>query len=192
MPPDQRRSTGLVMESEQFRAERGRCQHLETDESRLTVDVGGRYLRQGGRPVFLLADTLWAAFSRMTAAEWQDALRLRRRQGFNAVNVSVVAISHERSLGGSSFGPFAPLRDGGWDLDRPDLDYFARARSLVASAHELGLTVVLVVLWCTYVPGTWGAARAPGLVMNERQTRRYLNLLVETFADLHPVFCVSG
>ena len=46
---------------------------------RLTVDPGGRHLLADERPTFLLADTLWAAFSRMSEDRWTDALRLRRR-----------------------------------------------------------------------------------------------------------------
>lgn len=158
----------------------------------LRVAPSGRHLEQGGRPVFLLADTLWAAFSRMSEDEWLDALRLRRRQGFNAVLVSVLPIAHDRSLGGASRAPFLVTGDGSWDLDTPDPAYFERARAMVATAHDLGLTVVLVALWCTYVPDTWGSARTPELALDEGRTERYLDLVLGTFADLGPVFCVSG
>jgi len=158
----------------------------------LAVDVEGRHLVRAGRPVFLLADTLWAAFSRMTDVEWSDALRLRRRQGFNAVNVSVLPIAHDRSLGGDASAPFSVRADGSWDLDQVDGDYFAHARQMVQEAQDLGFTAVLVALWCNYVPNTWGSAKTPELVLSEDQTDRYLDLLVETFADLDPILCVSG
>ena len=157
----------------------------------LRVAASGRHLEQDGRPVFLLADTLWAAFSRMTEAEWADALRLRRRQGFNAVQVSVLPIAHDRSLGSGSRAPFREV-DGGWDLDAPDPAYFDRARAMVATAGDLGLTVVLVVLWCNYVPDTWGSTRTPELALDDARTERYLDLVLERFADLGPVLCVSG
>jgi len=48
------------------------------------------------------------------------------------------------------------------------------------------------VLWCNYVPNTWGSAKTPELVMDEEQTRRYVEVVLETFADLQPIFCVSG
>lgn len=164
---------------------------LVSARSPLRVAPSGRHLEQDGRPVFLLADTLWAAFSRMTEDEWVDVLRLRRRQGFNAVQVSVLPIAHDRSLGGRSRAPFLEV-DGRWDLDAPDPAYFDRARSMVATAADLGLTVVLVVLWCTYVPDTWGSARTPELALDEARTERYLDLVLDFFADLGPVLCVSG
>ncbi len=153
--------------------------------------ASGNHLLHRRRPEFLLADTLWAAFSRMADAEWLDALRLRLRQGFNAVNISVLPIAHDRSLGEAA-APFAVRADGSWDLDQPDPAYFQRARQLVAIAHDLGLTAVLVVLWCNYVPNTWGSAKTPELAMSEEQTRAYVDLVLETFADLEPIFCVSG
>lgn len=161
-------------------------------QPRWTVADRGGHLLRDGRPEFLLADTLWAAFSRMTDVEWLDALRLRRRQGFNAVNVSVLPIAHDRSLGGDAAAPFAVRPDGSWDLDEPDVAYFRRARRLVATAHDLGLTAVLVVLWCNYVPNTWGSAKTPEMAMSEHQTLAYVDLVLETFSDLEPIFCVSG
>jgi Protein of unknown function (DUF4038) len=142
--------------------------------------------------VFLLADTLWAAFSRMSRHEWVDALRLRRRQGFNAINISVLPIAHDRSLSGDARAPFVAREDGTWDLDRPDPDYFDRAREMVTLARDHGILLVLVVLWCNYVPNTWGSERTPELAMDDRQSRAYVDLVLETFADLQPIFCVSG
>jgi hypothetical protein len=159
---------------------------------RLEVASSGAVLHRDGAPVFLLADTLWAAFSQMSMDEWRDALRLRRRQGFNAVNVSILPIAHDRSLSGDARSPFRLRGDGSWDLDRLDQDYFRTARAMVEVAVAEGLVPTLVVLWCNYVPGTWGAARTPETVLDERQTDRYVSLVLESFADLHPVFCISG
>jgi hypothetical protein len=158
----------------------------------LEVDPSGEVLLREGAPVFLLADTLWAAFSRMSMAEWRDTLRLRRRQGFNAVNVSVLPIAHDRTVSSDERSPFVVRSDGTWDLGRLDQQYFSFARAMVEAAIAEDLVPVLVVLWCNYVPNTWGAARTPETVLDERQTDRYLSLVLESFADLHPVFCVSG
>jgi hypothetical protein len=159
---------------------------------RLTVSGDATHVLANGVPSFLLSDTLWAAFSRMTDDEWVDAMRLRRRQGFNAVNISVLPIAHDRSFSEDERAPFAVREDGSWDLDRLDPEYFAQARRMVQVAHEHGLVAVLVGLWVNYVPNTWGAKLTPELVMNDDQTDRYIDLLVESFADLRPVFCVSG
>lgn len=158
----------------------------------LTVAPSATHFLLDGTPTFLLADTLWAAFSRMSEHEWCDALRLRRRQGFNAVNVSILPIAHDRSLSGDARAPFEVRPDGRWRLDTLDAAYFPRARAMVQLAQEHGMVPILVVLWCNYVPGTWGAERTPALVMSEGETSHYVDSVLDTFADLDPVFCISG
>lgn len=158
----------------------------------LSVDPSGTHLLRDGQPLFLLADTLWAAFSRMTEHEWLDALRLRRRQGFNAINISILPIAHDRTLSGEALAPFRVHDGGSWDLDEPDRAYFRRAGQMVQVAAAHDLSVVLVALWCNYVPNTWGSAKTPELAMDEQQTARYLDLVLDTFAALRPIFCVSG
>jgi hypothetical protein len=156
------------------------------------VDSGGRRFLVDGRPAYLLADTLWAAFSRPTEREWHDYLQLRRRQGFNAVNISVLPIAHDRSAGPGDQAPFAVGADGSWDVSRLDDGYFERARRMTQTAVDLGFVPVLVVLWCTYVPGTWAAQLNPPLVLDWPQTERYVRHVAASFGDLDPVLCVSG
>jgi hypothetical protein len=158
----------------------------------LQVDAAGNVLVRDGRPTFLLADTLWAAFSRMSIPEWRDVLRLRRRQGFNAVNISILPIAHDRSLSADARSPFLVREDGSWDLDRLDDAYFRHARSMVEAVVQEDMVPVLVLLWCNYVPNTWGAARTPEMVLSEGQTWRYVDRAVDEFADVSPIFCVSG
>ena len=62
----------------------------------LDVDTANRRLVRDDQPSFLLADTLWAAFSRPTLEEWRGYLRRRRRQGFTGVNISVLPILHDQ------------------------------------------------------------------------------------------------
>ena len=150
------------------------------------------FFTRDGVPTFLLADTLWAAFSRMSMTEWRDVMRLRRRQGFTAVNISILPIAHDRSLSADARAPFELRADGSWDLDRPDPGYFANARRMAEAALDEEIVPVLVVLWCNYVPNTWGAALTPEMVLSQDQTDRYVRLVLDTFADLGPVFCISG
>src|SRR3954452_14773393 len=110
---------------------------------RLRLHESGDCFVRDGVPAFLLADTLWAAFSRMSMTEWRDALRLRRRQGFNAVNISILPIAHDRSLSADARAPFQVREDGSWDLDRFDPGYFADARRMVDVAVEEGIVPVL-------------------------------------------------
>lgn len=154
---------------------------------RVTVDDTVPRFLVDGEPRFLLADTVWSAFCRPTAPEWRSYLRLRRRQGFNALNINVLSIPHDRSASAVERVPYTD-----WDLDRPDPDYFANARVMCQTAIAHGMVPILVVLWCNYVPGTWGAALTPELVLSEEQTDAHVDRVVETFADLGVVFAASG
>ncbi len=156
------------------------------------VEPGGRRLLRGGRPTFLLADTCWAAFGRVSAAEWDGYLRHRHRQGFNAVAISMLPIAHDQSISPGAPAPFVVRADSSWDLDRPDDAWFQRARTMSQTALRHGIVPVIVVLWCTYVPGTWAAKRAPGLDLTPEQTDHYVDALLGAVGDLPVILCVSG
>lgn len=142
---------------------------------RVTLDPTTPRFLVDGEPRFLLADTVWSAFHRPTPQEWRSYLRLRRRQGFNALNISVLSIAHDRSS-----------TDGDLGTDWPH----ARAMCEEAIAH--GLVPILIVLWCNYVPGTWGAALTPDLVLTAEETDAHVDRVVDTFADLGVIFSASG
>jgi hypothetical protein len=163
-----------------------------TSAATWTVAPDGRRLLLDGRPTFLLADTCWAAFGRVTNAEWEAYLRFRHRQGFNAVNVSMLPIAHDQSVSPNDPAPFAVRSDGSWDLDRPDGAWFRRARTMSEVALRHGITPVIVVLWCTYVPGTWAARLAPGLDLTPEQTDRYVDAVLDAVGDLPVILCISG
>lgn len=109
--------------------------------------TGDRFLR-GRTPVFLLGDTVWAAFSRASLSQWETYLERRRRQGFNVAYISVLPIVHDRSEAADDRQPFHLDGRGHWDLDRPDESYFAHAQAMVEMAAAQGITSALVVLWC--------------------------------------------
>jgi hypothetical protein len=157
-----------------------------------TIADNRAMLNHDGRREFLLADTLWAAFSRPSFDEWQAYLRARRRQGFNAVSISILPIAHDQSESLSARSPFELTSNGEVDLTALSAEYFSRAGDMVAMAAEEGITAVLVVLWCNYVPDTWGARLTPQLVLDQQQTDRYVELVASTFARYGPIFAISG
>jgi hypothetical protein len=161
---------------------------------RVTLDRTVPRFLVDGEPTFLLADTIWSAFSRPTPQEWRSYLRLRRRQGFTALNINTLSIPHDRSASSSTDerAPFRQKNDGSWDLDRPDPAYFTNARAMCETAVGHGMVPILIVLWCNYVPGTWGAELTPELVLTQAQTDAHVDRVAETFADLGVVFAASG
>ena len=162
------------------------------DTMTFTVAPDGSRLLLNDRPTFLLTDTCWAAFGRVTPTEWDGYLRLRHRQGFNAVAISMLPVAHDQSISPTDPAPFVLRDDGSWDLDRPDDAWFVRARAMSETALRHGIVPVIVVLWCTYVPGTWAAKRAPGLDLTPGQTDRYVDAVLAAVGDMPVILCVSG
>lgn len=159
----------------------------------LSIAPDGTSLCLDGEPVPLVMDTAWSAFGEATESEWRLYLAARRRQGFNAVLVTAVAVPHDRMERSGAREPFALDAAGHLDHARPDTAYWETARRFMAIAHrEYDLRLLLVVLWNDVVPGTWGAAVAPHAVMRPDARGDYLRLVIDTFADLEPVFVVGG
>jgi len=155
-----------------------------------SVAPSGDRLMRGGRNRFLLADTLWAAFTHPTEEEWGDYVELRTRQGFTAVLVSALPIAHDRS-DASIRSPFG-MAAGGLDFALGDADYWDRAERMVEHAAQRGLTTALVLLWNNYVPGTWGARLTPDHVLDDGQSEEYIRATVDRFRRHAPIFLVSG
>lgn len=159
----------------------------------LSIAPDGTSLCLDGEAVPLVMDTAWSAFGEATESEWRLYLAARRRQGFDAVLVTAVAVPHDRMERSGAREPFALDAAGHLDHARPDAAYWETARRFMAIAHhEYDLRLLLVVLWNDFVPGTWGAAVAPHAVMAPEARRDYLRLVIDTFGDLEPVFVVGG
>lgn len=162
--------------------------------TRWTVAADGRDLRRDGAPTMLLADTVWNAFAGPTDAEWAELVARRARQGFTGVLVSAGPLVHE--TGERERMPWPPAGDGAdpraLDLDRLDDEYFARAARMLRLAAAAGLTPVVVLLWNSYVPGTWGARLTPSLVLDDERRAQFVDRCLAEFAPTRPIWIVSG
>lgn len=158
----------------------------------LSVSETRSYFLRDGRPFFYLADTVWAAFSNAPMDEWRAYLAYRRRQGFTALQISVLPILHDMSASGLDAHPFAVDERGQWDFNAPSPAYFARAAEMVGVAREEGFVPALVLLWCNYVPDTWGSQRTPDVVMPAGAVAPYVEYVVRLLAPYDPVYIISG
>ena len=64
---------------------------------RLIVSESGDYLERNGKPFFLLSDTDWMAFQKLSVDEWRELVVRRKEQGFNSLQISVMPIAHDNS-----------------------------------------------------------------------------------------------
>jgi hypothetical protein len=158
----------------------------------LTIAPDGSHLLQDGTPFVLVADTAWSAFADATEAEWVHYLSRRRQQGFTAVAISVLPILHDRTVRPGAVEPFDLLDNGEYDFTLPNEEYFARVGRFTELALAHHLRPLLVLLWCNYVPGTWGAERTPWGVMAAADRRRYWEVVRTALQGHQPIFALSG
>jgi hypothetical protein len=151
------------------------------------------YLLRDGKPFFYLADTVWAAFANLSIARWQRYLKYRRAQGFNAIQISILPITHDTSTSEQNDDPFLPDAGGNWDFYRLNEAYFDKAERMVALAVEDGFVPVLGVVWKCYVPGTRASQRSPiPSAMPHDAVKSYAEYAVKRFAKFTPIFFISG
>ncbi|MBI1298025.1 DUF4038 domain-containing protein [bacterium] len=151
------------------------------------------YLLQDGRPFFYLADTAWAAFSNLSIADWARYLAYRKMQGFTAMQISILPITHDTSMGPGNVDPFLPDADGNWDFNRYNEDYFAKAETMVQMTVDQGLVPVLGILWCSYVPGTRCSQNSPvASAMPFDAMQAYAGYAAKRFKPYNPMFFISG
>lgn len=160
--------------------------------AKISVALGGRQFERDGEPYLLTVDTAWSALVDATEDEWREYLQQRSKQRFNTVAVSLLPIPHDHVEWAGARHPFELTSSGMYDFDRINADYLANVRSFCTIAAEYGITLATVLLWCNYVPGTWGARLTPGFVMSSGQRERWVSAALAGLSDLDPIVIVSG
>lgn len=156
----------------------------------LSIHENGKIFLQDGKPFFYLADTVWSAFTNIGDEEWEYYLEHRKRQGFNVLQINVLP-QWDRSKGREHLSPYLPDGDG-YDFSRCNADYFAHAERMVSRATEKGFVVALVLLWCSYVPGTWADKMRRTIIMPKWAVEPYVATVDRYFSKYCPIYIVSG
>ncbi len=151
------------------------------------------YLLRDGKPFFYLADTVWAAFGSLTLEEWATYLAYRKLQGFTALQISILPITHDTSMSDENMDPFLNDADGNWDFSQLNEAYFDKAVTMIDMAVQQGFVPVLGVLWCCYVPGTRCSQHSPvASAMPLEAVALYATYAAERFKQFDPMFFISG
>ncbi|WP_462410500.1 apiosidase-like domain-containing protein [Neobacillus sp. Marseille-QA0830] len=151
-------------------------QHLETEK---------------GEKFFYLADTVWSAFTNATLEEWNYYLDYRKSQGFNVLQINLLQ-QWDASETDLTIKPFAYKEDGSFDFYKRNDVYFERAEKMVAMAVEKGFVPALVLLWCNYVPDTWGSQISDVNNMPLDVVEDYVKYVGERFSKYDSIYVVSG
>ncbi|MDR1542505.1 MAG: DUF4038 domain-containing protein [Clostridiales bacterium] len=159
----------------------------------MIVDNDARIFRKDGVPFFYLADTVWMAFANLSLEEWDLYTTFRQRQGFNALQISILPIQHDMSFDRNTTYPYAVRSDGAIDFDSINEAYFEKAVKMLEISCKKGFTPVLTALWNCYVPTAWAAnALRSRTCMPEAFLVEYAAYIAEKFRPFDPIWAVSG
>lgn len=159
--------------------------------AKISVSENGTYLEKNGKPFFLLSDTLWMAFQKLSLKEWREIVRFRKEQGFDALQISVLPIAHDNSVGEDSIEPFL-LKDGKYDFEHINEEYFDKAEKMLQIMQEFDMIPFLHLFWVNYIPDTWAAKRSPDTVLPYEKIEYLSNYFLERFDKYNPIYSVSG
>lgn len=149
------------------------------------------YFEKNGKPFFLLCDTVWMAFQKLSLKEWRELVRFRKEQGFDALQISVLPIAHDNSVGEDSVEPFC-MKDGKYDFDHINEVYFDRAEKMLRVMQEYDMIPFLHLFWVNYIPETWAAAKSPDTVIPFDRIEGLTRYFLKRFDQYQPIYSVSG
>ena len=161
-----------------------------------TLAVNNRHdgFTLNGQPWFWLADTCWSAFTSITLEDWEYYLARRAEQGINTLQINTLP-QWDRCRPDLGIYPYASEDGTTFDWSRPNPAYWERAREMCRMAVEHGIRPALVLMWCNYVPGTWGAMIAERFgtpVMPLEEVAAHVRRVVEELDEFDPVYVVTG
>jgi len=136
-----------------------------------------------GKPFFLLGDTAWELFHRLTREETELYLKNRADKGFNTI-LAVALAEHEFDQP-NAYGEM-PLEAN--DPTKPREAYFAHVDWVVDKAASLGLHTALLPTWGDKWNKKWG--RGPEIFTPENAAT-YCEWLARRYKD-KPVIWVLG
>lgn len=142
---------------------------------------------EDGQRFYLIGDTAWELFHRLSTDEALHYLRTRRSQGFNFIQAVVLAELDGLTVPNAA-GRLPLLTDeqGNFDPCRPDLSgeysYFDHVEAILTHAEELGLYVGLLPTWGDKFNRKWGTGPE---IFTPENAERYGQWIAQTFGH-HP------
>lgn len=157
----------------------------------LCVSKQHRYLiTADGTLTYLIGDTAWELFHRLSREQTMHYLDTRREQGFNLIQAVILA-----ELGGlntpNAYGdcPLGKNESGVYDPMLPNEAYFAHVDFVIAEAQKRGLYVGLLPTWGDKWNQMWGAGPE---IFTPDNAYRYGKLLGERYRTYNNIIWILG
>ncbi len=158
---------------------------------KLEISKTKDYFIRDNKPIFLLADSIWAAFTKVSIEEWEWYLDFRWHQGFNATQISILPLTGETENFGIS--PFKLTSEKNFNFYELNMDYFDKAEEMLEMATKRGFIPYLAVTLCNYIPDEDEAYGKidPSYIIPFDALESYANQVMKSFAKFNPIFMVS-
>lgn len=169
--------------------------------AQIGVDPTGSYLvtKKDGKPFFMLADTGWELFHRLTREEAVHYLETREKQQFNVIMaVALAEINGLRAPNMYGSLPFKDLETLEWavtpgnDPAIPgEYDYWDHVDFIVEEAAKRGMYIGLLPTWGDKVAYLWG--EGPMVFYNHPEAAyAYAKRLAERYKDHWNIIWILG
>ena len=152
----------------------------------ITVAADKRYLKIDGEFFPYLADTAWTLLQRLTRQEIVYYLDVRKKQGFNAVQVS--AISELDGINTPNAEGNFPFKNG--DVFKPDSNYFDMLLFLIGECEKRNMVLTLLPTWGDKFNKKWGIGPEIFTPENAEYYGEYLASLIDRHENI--IFMLGG
>lgn len=158
---------------------------------RLEISKTKDYFTKNNKPLFLLAESMWCAFTNISIEEWEWYLDFRWHQGFNAVQISVLPLVLETKV--FSIAPFKLNAQGNFNFYEINGDYFDKAEKMLEMATKKGFVPYLAVTMCNYIPDeseAFGRVEEKYIIPFDA-LENYVVQVMKSFSKFYPIFQIS-
>jgi hypothetical protein len=153
---------------------------------KLIISANGHFIQnENGAPFFLLADTAWELFHRLTIEEIDLYLDTRKNQGFNVIQS--VLISELDGLRSPNAYGFLPLTD--MNPEKPDEVYFEFIDKVLRLAHSKEMYLAIVPVWGDKIDKVFGIGPE---IFDESNAYSYGRWLGNRFKNFPNIIWMNG
>ncbi|HAU3358595.1 TPA: DUF4038 domain-containing protein [Salmonella enterica subsp. salamae] len=157
----------------------------------LSVCIDKRHFLKDGEHFFYLADTVWSIFTNASMEDWIHYLEHRQKQGFNALQINILP-QWDRSKKEHVVHPFYLDESSYYDVSRINNAYFENAQLMLDEAYRRGFEVALVLIWCSFVPGSWADGLQRTCLLRKEDIVSYVKVVHQWFSHVSPLYIISG
>lgn len=155
---------------------------------RLRLSANRRYfVHADGVPFFWLADTCWAGPMMSSTEEWEDYLRVRAAQRFNAVQLMAM-----RSIAAPYGDRNGAMGFSGTQRVAVNAGFFQRMDAKIDAINRVGMLAVPALLWAAEWSTPEVNATNPGSWLPEDQAVRLARYIVARWGAHHVVWILPG